>query len=81
MSSLLNLIFVDLKLNDKSHIYGDKLVDDTSKVKASITSWKLEKRDADGNIFEIITGGQDKPTVVEMSTPGQPPSSYYQGKQ
>lgn len=56
------------------------MANDTSKIKASAKSWRLEKRDADGNVFEIISGGEGKPTVVEVSKPGQPLSSYYQGQ-
>lgn len=54
-------------------------MDDKPKVQGRIKAWRLEKRDATGEVFEIVTGGEGKPTVVEMSKPGQPASSYYQG--
>lgn len=48
---------------------------------AKVESWRLEKRDAaSGEIFEIIEGGDGKPTRATHVAPGQPPESYYQGE-
>lgn len=44
---------------------------------ATKARFQLVKRDAvTGEVFEVIEGGEDEPTVVTFRRPGQPPESY-----
>ncbi len=47
-------------------------------VVAPKANWRLEKRDAAGEVFEVVEGGDDKETRVVFRRPGEPPESYAQ---
>jgi len=43
---------------------------------AEVKHWRLEKRGADGAIFEIVEGGDGRATRVVFRRPGEPAESY-----
>ena len=52
---------------------------DTAQFRVS-TGFTLEKRDADGNVFEVLEKADDQsPVQVKLRKPGQPQESYFPG--
>jgi hypothetical protein len=43
---------------------------------AEMKRWRLEKRDAGGEIFEIVEGGGGRAPRVVFRRPGEPAESY-----
>ena len=47
------------------------------KPELKVTRFELVKTDAaTGEVFEVLEGGDGKPTVATFRRPGQPPGSY-----
>lgn len=44
--------------------------------KVEIASIRLEKRDENGDLFEVIEQTGDEPPRVTFTKPGQPPEAY-----
>jgi hypothetical protein len=51
-------------------------VEDQGLVDVKITRVVIEKRDANGEVFEVIEGGDGVPTKVTYRREGEPPESY-----
>ena len=49
---------------------------DDAQVSGQVKSFKLEKRDAQGGLFEVVEGGEGQQTRVTFRKPGQPPETY-----
>lgn len=43
---------------------------------AAVKRWTIEKRDAAGELFEVVEGGDGIDTHVTFRRPGEPPESY-----
>ncbi len=42
-----------------------------------VSSWKLVKKNEDGNVFEILEGGDSKPTICTLRIEGRAPKESY----
>lgn len=52
------------------------MTSENQKVAVGVKKWKLEKRNADGEVFETVEGGENQPPRVTSRRPGEPAESY-----